>query len=252
MARPLRAGGATGVCLLLTLIGLLLPTAQGCHYPPAVHTYDYVTDYERMSDGCDPLLSLVYVPEPVSFKDCREVVIGDIGVGEAWVDSPDEAVGYATLFRVALRNKLARLGRFETVSLDKEDADPANKPPPGTILVEGKLTMFDMGSGFLRYVSYFLWFVQSGATDFQVEGRVRDAATGKLLVEFADRRRYLCNTPFGPNPHNFERGYAMKVTVADAAQCLARFIAAGRYGLPAVSAASPPPQTLLDVAEGIQ
>jgi hypothetical protein len=233
----------------LLLLAALALGAQGCHYPAAVHTYECVTDYARMSGSYDPLLSLVYVPEATSFKDCRRITVGDVQVGQAWVDSPEEAAGYATFFRAVLRRELVKLGKFDFVSLDKDEGHLAGPPQAGSLLVEGKITKFDMGSGFWRYVSYFLWFLQSGATDFQVEGRITQADTGKLLVEFADRRRHLCNTPFGPNPHNFDKGYAMKVTVTETARCLARFIEMGCDQLPAVYAETPAGQVVTAAAQ---
>jgi len=241
-----RAGARLRFLLLLAVLCL---GAQGCHYPPVVHTYEYVTDYERMSDSYDPLVSLIYVPEPLSFKDCRRILVGQVQVGQVWVDTPEEAAGYATFFRAVLRRELVKLNKFDFVGLDNGEGGQQDRDEPGTLLVEGKITKFDMGSGFWRYVSYFLWFLQSGATDFQIEGRITEADTGKLLVEFADRRRHLCNTPFGPNPHNFDKGYAMKVTATETARCLAQFIEMGCDQLPAVRADAPAPETLTAVAQ---
>jgi hypothetical protein len=227
------------VAVHLGVLALLVFGAQGCHYPPAVHTYEYLTDYERMSAAYDPLLSLVYVPQATTFRSCPGIIIGDIGIGDAWVDSPEEALGYATFFRVVLRNELLKLGRVGFVSLDKDEGDLKGHAREGTLLVEGRITKFDMGSGLLRYLSYFLWFVEAGATDFQIEGRITDAATGKLVLEFVDRRRHLCNTPFGPNLHNFDKGYAMNVTTTESARCIAGFIDMGFGELPGVSAEVP-------------
>ena len=98
--------------------------------------------------------------------------------------------------------------------------------------VEGMITALDTGSGLMRYLSFFLWFLQSGATDFQIEGRITEAKSGRLVAEFVDRRRHLCNTPFGPNPHNFDDGYAMKITARATAECLAEFIQEGCESLP--------------------
>ena len=231
------------------LAAVLVCGAAGCQYPAAIHTYDYVTNYERMSGSYDPVLSLVYVPEPVALKNCRSAVIGPIGVGQAWVDAPEEAASYATFFRIVLRNRLARLGKFESVSLESQ-ADgsvPAGTGP--TLMIEGKITKFSMGSGFWRYASHFLLFVQWGATDIQIEGRITDARTGRLLVEFADRRRHMCNTPFGPNPRTTDNLYAMRVTVTETATCLARFIAEGWDNLPKVGTEAPPEKAAADVSD---
>jgi len=241
MAEPFRASVASASCLLIVSAALAL-AAQGCRYPQAVHTYEYVTDYERMSADYDSTarISLVYVPQDTSFNDSKGIVVGDVTVGKVWVDTPDQAKGYAAFFRVVLRNELLKLKKFDFVSLEKGDGGSSNLPPR-TLLLEGEITKFDMGSGFLRYLDYFLWFVQAGATDLQVEGRITDAATGKLLVEFVDRRRHLCNTPFGPNPRNLHEGYGMKVTAAETALCLAKFIEMGWDKLPATPSGSASP-----------
>jgi hypothetical protein len=239
MAEPLKASTADRLRVVMILAALAFG-APGCHYPQAVHTYEYVTDYERMSPAYDPDVSLVYVPQETSFRDCKGIIIGDVKVGSAWVDSPDQAKRYATFFRVVLRNELLKLKKFDFVSLDKDEGGPTGDPQGRTLLLEGQITKFDMGSGLLRYLDYFLWFLQAGATDLQVEGRITEAATGKLLVEFVDRRRHLCNTPFGPNPRNFREGYAMKVTTAETAQCLARFIGGGWERLPVVQSGAAP------------
>lgn len=225
---------AARLCLCIPLVAFFLFLA-GCSYPPAIHTYEYVTAYDRMSDSYDPILSLVYVPRPTAFSNYLGVVIGDVRVGDIWVESPQEALGYATFLRVALRSELTKLKKFAFVSLDKDGKVLGEQLRAHALLVEGMITKFDRGSGLKRYLSYFLWFLQSGATDLQFEGRITDAATGRLIVEFVDRRRNLCNTPFGPNPNNFKRGYAMKVTARDMALCLAKFIDMGYERLPAVS-----------------
>ncbi|MHC4788454.1 MAG: hypothetical protein ACYS8K_04515 [Planctomycetota bacterium] len=221
---------------LVSAFALLLLALPGCSYPPAIHTHEYLTSYERMSDGFDPLLSLVYVPRADAFSRYNGVIIGDIGIGETWVEAPAEARGFTTFLRICLRSKLIKLKKFDFVTLDKKGDWLEPQDLDETLLLEGKITKFDMGSGFLRYFSYFLVVAQLGATDLQFEGRISEASTGRLLMEFADRRRQLCNTPFGPNPHNFQRGYAMRVTAMDVAQCLVHFIDISYESLPAVNA----------------
>jgi hypothetical protein len=89
------------------------------------------------------------------------------------------------------------------------------------LLVEGKVTVFDMGNGWVRYFAGLL-FLGLGATDFQVEGRVTNYGTGELVMEFVDRRRHLANTPFGPNLKNLsDHTFAMKITELYSARSLA-------------------------------
>lgn len=220
------------------LAGFLLVVLAGCRCPRAVHTYEYLSDYSEMVAEYEPLVSLVRVPEQTDLSAYRGVVIGPIEVGEEWVESRPEAISYATFMRVVLRNELAKLERFQFVEFDSL-SDDADETLAGALRIDGKITKFDMGSGFMRYMSYFLWFLQSGATDLQIEGRITEADTGDVLVEFADRRRHLGNTPYGPNPANFRHGFAMHVTAKQAATCLARFIDAACEGLPATSAPEP-------------
>jgi hypothetical protein len=231
-----------GVRLLpaLALAAAAILVLPGCASPRAMKTYEYVATYERMSDCYEPLLSLVYVPRRIRLKDYRGIVIGDFRVGRHWIDAPEEAQGYAQFFRVALRRELIKRNRFQFVSMDTDDpqiSDGGGKKD--VLLVEGMITGLNEGSGLMRYLSFFLWFLQSGATDFQVEGRITEASSGRLVAEFVDRRRHLCNTPFGPNPHTFDSKYAMNLTAHTTAECLADFIDKGCDGLPAADAYTP-------------
>ena len=225
-----------GALVLLALLGL---ASSGCSSPPAIKTYEYVATYERMTSRFDPLLSLVYVPETRRLGDYDGIIIGQFGVGKEWVESPEQAAGYATLFRILLRRELLKLDKFGFVSLAHDPSSESQDALGKALVVEGKITRFDTGSGLMRYFSYFLWFLQGGATDLQIEGRITEAQTGRLVAEFVDRRRHLCNTPFGPNPHTFKAGYAMRVTAHESAKCLARFIDLGFEELPAAAAGLP-------------
>lgn len=218
------------------VLAALVLAVPGCGYPRAVRTYEYVASYDRMSDQYEPLLSLVYVPQATALSQYGGIIVGDVQVGEVWVESPEEAAGYATFFRVALTNELLKLNTFDLVSLDKDCEELRTGSRSDILLVEGKITRFHMGSGLMRYLSYFLWFLQSGATDLQIEGRISEAVSRRLVAEFVDRRRHLGNTPFGPNPRNFRRGYTMNLTVKEMAQGLAKFIELGYQELPGVLA----------------
>ncbi|NLW50392.1 MAG: hypothetical protein GXY85_06055 [Candidatus Brocadiaceae bacterium] len=230
-------GKSTRLLRILLLAAVPLSVAFGCHYPQALRTYEYVVTHERMSAAHEPLLSLVYVPRSVNLRDYRGIVIGEVGVGRHWVETPDAARQYAQLFRVLLRRELLEQNRFHFVSMDPDD--PRIDAVPGkndVLLFEGMITRLDEGSGVLRYLSFFLWFLQAGATDLQIEGRILEAESGRLVVEFVDRRRHLCNTPFGPNPKTIRDGYAMHVTAHLTAEALAEFIARGWNGLPVARA----------------
>jgi hypothetical protein len=185
-----------------------------------------------MEDSYDPLVSLVYVPEDTAFSHYDGVIIGCVDVGEKLVSSRSEAERYGTLFRIVLSNQLANLQKFNFVELNCE-AQPGPGMPENTLLFQGRVTKFDSGSGLKRYLSYFVFLFQSGATDFQVEGRFLEGRTGRVVLELADRRRHLCNTPFGPNPRTLDEGFAMGVTARETATCLARFVDTQYGALPA-------------------
>lgn len=222
--------------LVVAFAVALVGVTGGCSYPKAVPTYEFVTAYDRMDDAYEPLLSLVYVARPTALSCYRGLIVGPVEVGEQWVESPAEARGYATFLRVVLRRELSALGKFDFVSLES-DPETDGAPSAGALLVEGKITKFDTGSGTMRYFSYFLPFLQAGATDLQIEGRITEADTGRLVLEFVDRRRHLCNTPYGPNPSSFNDGFAMRVTARETARCLARFLEMGLEQMPPVALA---------------
>jgi len=204
----------------LVLVALLLVTCVGCASPPAPeHTFDFISDYARMTDAHDPALSLVYLPEPAKLSRYRSIIISDFTVGEHVLKDRKAADSYALLFRMLVKIAVTKSGSFEHVALEAPvDADqPACR-------IEGMITKFKRGSGWSRYFGGLL-FLGTGATDLQVEGRLVDATTGAVIMEFADRRRHLGNTPWGPNPRNLKDGdFAMNVTAKLTADGLAFFL----------------------------
>ena len=199
----------------------------GCSYPKAVHTFEYLTRYERMTDRYDPLVSLVYLPDGVELAPYRAMILEEVTVGKRWVESPEEAESYATFFRYVLRDELNKVEGVELATLDADLLERLSGEIP-VLRLEGKITRFYLGSGWQRF------FLSRGASDLQFEGRLTDARTGRLLMEFADRRRHLGNTPFGPYYRTFSHEFVMKVTMRETAECLARFVQQLYPGLPAV------------------
>lgn len=218
-AAPKRFGPLLFLCVAVA-------AASGCSYPPALHTYAFLLDYERMSDRCDPLVSLVYAPGEKTLENYRIFFIDEITVAEQGIESQETAEKFALRFRYLLRNKLMKSGKFDLVTLEAADLAGQGAGMPAARL-EGMVTRFDMGSGWRRY------FFSQGATDFQIEGRLTDAASGDLIMEFADRRRELGNS-FGPSPKTFDKVLVMKVTVTKTVDCLVKFLSEVAYrGLPA-------------------
>ncbi len=234
MRRPGRISVARAPAILLAGLVLCL-LVQGCSPPEVVPTYEYVTDYERMEDCYEPLLSLAYVPHETDLSCYDGVIVGQVTVGEHWIEQRPQALAYAVLLRVLLQRELEAGQEFAAVASERQSREYLNCPGRW-LRLEGMVTGCASGSGLMRYLSYYLLFLQSGATDFQVEGRILDDGTGELLVEFADRRRGLYNTPWGPNPKTLRDKFAMTATVRDTARAIAAFLHQARQGLPATAA----------------
>ncbi len=193
----------------------------GCSPPKAIETFEYHLNYDRMSEEYDPPVSLVKINPEAHLRMYKNVVVGKFEVGEGWVKDTEKASHLAgTYFRQVLARELLESGSFY-VSLDPEFT--AETP---TAVFEGKLTVFDPGSGSGRFLSYVFFFLQSvSAVDLQVEGRIRDARTEEVLVDFADRRKFLGHTPWGPTPNTLNDDWAMKQTCILTARALANLLA---------------------------
>ncbi len=208
---------------------VMLAGVAGCSFPQPVPSYEVITQYDRMSDKYEPMVSLVYSPLPLDLKDYRGVIVGPVKLGATWIQSEEDAARYATYYRVCLLKELTALKTFEKVTFEDDPRDWGGSLQ-GVLRIDTTITRFYMGSGVLRYFSYFLFFLPSGATDLQIEGHITRADTGGLVCEFADRRRELGNTPWGPNPRNFHRTFAMTVTAAKTAAAFAAFVSTARNG----------------------
>ncbi|MCD6415384.1 MAG: hypothetical protein J7M08_01635 [Planctomycetes bacterium] len=217
----------------VSLLAAMLLLASGCNIPRPIKTYEYITNYERMTDRYEPLVSLVYVPEDLRLAYYDAIMVGDFDPGDYLGANRDKALGYAALFRVVLRRELRKLQCFDVTVLDGRDLPDQ----PGDVLrISGKLTRFKTGSGLGRYLSGLLPFLQCGATDFQVEGRIVDERSHAVLMEFVDRRRGIYNTPFGPNPHTLRERFAITLTVKDTAASIVAFLRRQSDFLPATTA----------------
>ncbi len=181
----------------------------GCTTPSVVTTYEYHHRYDRMSDRYDPPVSLVHIEPGADLGAYQVIVVGEFTVGREWVNDPEKASHYGnTYLRQVLAKELLESGHFY-VSLD-----PFFRPALPTAVLEGKITVFDTGSGLSRFLSPYLFFIQSAsAVDLQLEGRLRDAHSGDILLEFADRRQFLGRTPWGPTLKTFNDDWSMKQTI---------------------------------------
>ncbi|MFP4176125.1 MAG: hypothetical protein ACOCR1_00220 [Planctomycetota bacterium] len=209
-------------------MGLMILLMAGCAtHPRPEHTYDYVERYDRMSEELDPILSLVYFPEDASLLHYDNVIIGNMTVGENWIEDEELAQRYATYMRIVLAQALEKEDAFERVTLD-----PTEDFEGPTMRIEGMYTLFDPGSGTARFFSFFVPFLQkSGATDLQLEARIYDIESGNLLMELVDRRRHLGHTPWLPNVGAFSDQFVMKHTVWETAHSIAAVLQQTAEGL---------------------
>ncbi len=209
----------------ILILGLFLSLQWGCNsYPEPTKTYEYVEQYGRMSDAMDPVISLIYSPADVNFSRYKGCIVGNIAVGEEWVDHPAVAQRYANYFRQLLVSELRETNQFKKVTKNSDET-----VPHPALRIEGMCTVFETGSGTQRFFSYFLPFLQKGgATDFQLEGRIYNIDTGRIAMEFVDRRRHLGNTPWLPNPSTFSDQFVMKHTLLETAHSLARVLASAQ------------------------
>ena len=219
-----RLTSAASLCLPGTLAALVL--MLGCSYPKAIDTYEFLDQYDHMTDRFDPVISLVYLDPAADISRYRNFIVGNVAVGRHWVEDQKAAQSYATLFRNLMARELVEANRFDYVILD-----PSFRHRSPMLRMEAMVTIFDTGSGVCRFFSYFLFPLQKpGATDLQIEGRLYDTATGEVVMEFVDRRRHLGNTPWGPTPATFRDEFVMKQTVLETARALALFISRAHEG----------------------
>jgi len=225
-------------CPFLAALTACLVVLAGCgSYPKAVHTYEYLLNYDRMSEENDPLVSLVYLPDPHAFKHCAGITVGEITMGEGAAAACEDPDRYTMLMRALLVIRLTDCERFDTVGLDTGEPRPPHGERP-LYRLEGMITRFNHGSGWRRYWSWFV-FASGGATDVQFEGCIRNVDSGELVMEFADRRRFVGHTPWGPDPRTNGGEFAMNMTMQQMAAGFAHFIETAHDGLVVTTATTP-------------
>jgi len=214
------------ICLFLAGI------SAGCMSPRARvdKTYEYHHRYDDMTDRYDPPISLVRVNSDFELSSYTHLVIGEFTAGGDGIYDLETANHYAgTYFRQVMAGeftrKLFERELFGTPLFYKVELDPDFRSDSHTAVIEGKFTIFDPGSPGPRYLSAYLFFLQPiAAVDLQVEGRIRDANCGTTILEFADRRRFLGHTPWGPSHKTLNEEWAKKQTCLLTARSLVNLV----------------------------
>jgi hypothetical protein len=211
--------------VVLPVIAVLAAMSVGCGgVPKPRRTYSEVVDYERMTNEYDPLVSLVYSDGKHKLNEYDTLYLVDFVVDDTdYVTDRQEAGAYARRLRLTLRNLLSDRDLFENVTVSDRYW---NSRKPGLLMMFATISVYDKGSGWSRF---FFW---SGATDFQIECKFIDAATGDTVMELVDRRRHLGNTPFGPNIDTVKDHYVMKLTMKQTLVCMTEFLKKAYDGLP--------------------
>ena len=197
----------------------------GCgSVPKPVRTYGQVVNYDRMTNEYDPKVSLVYSSGEHTLDEYQTLYIDNFQVQSGdLVKKYKEARLYGLRLRYTLKEEISERNVFQTVSVNEQYR---NTDRSGVLRMEPEITIYNKGSGWQRF---FFW---TGATDFQIECRLVDAATGDVVMELVDRRRFLAHTPWGPNPDTFYDDYVMRLTLKETAVCLADFLKNAQDGLP--------------------
>ncbi len=218
---------ATRKALALLCLTVAVLAATGCgSVPKPKHTYGNVVDYERMTDHYDPMVSLVYSSGEHTLDEYHTLYIDGFEVQRGdLVEDYKKARHEGLRLRYTIIDELRqREDVFRTVTADDRYA---SIDKPGLLVMKPKITVYETGSGWKRY-----FYMSSGASDFQFECKLVDAATGETVMELVDRRRFLGNTPWGPNPDALEDQFVMDLTLKQTAVSLANFLQKAYHGLP--------------------
>lgn len=180
----------------LIILGLLL-AAAGCRTYPT-----YFAGHAPLATGTRLGLDQAYIaPDAtaaltshtllVQVVDMRQSVRPEISK----VGAKTDLAAFRPKWEEVLANVMWRARIFSDVSVPS-DLPPIKNPD---LRLDVALTGWDEGSGWLRYffgiLSTPLRAVGTGPTRVQWEGRLSDARTGAVLIEFADARIH----PGGPS-----------------------------------------------------
>lgn len=223
---------ATRKALALMCMATAAVMAAGCgSVPKPKRTYGNVVDYDRMTNHYDPMVSLVYSSGDHTLNEYDTLYIDSCQVEDSdLVKDYNEARQYGLWLRYTIVEAIRN--REDTFRRVTADSRFRSRREDGLLVMKPKITVYDKGSGWKRYL---LW---SGASDLQVECKLVDAASGEVVMELVDRRRFVANTPWGPNPDTIDDNWVMELTLKETAEGLANFFKEAYDGLPGPRRAS--------------
>jgi hypothetical protein len=108
-------------------------------------------------------------------------------------------------------------GAFKKVVLDPQYLNVA-QPDEKILVMDAVITRLEAGNGPARLV------FQLGATDFQIEGKLYDAKTGRTALEFVERSREIDRDPSNPTAKTLSADYTLKRTIRKVATSVSRLL----------------------------
>lgn len=204
MSKGRMMGVVAGVLALMIGLGM---TGCGTHNVATMKTYELVTNYDRMTSVYEPKVSLVYVAPDARLDAYKTIVIKPVEVSGVWVQDGEQAELFRPYVEQKLKDALLGTKTFDRVVMDPEYLRLASHREK-IVVLEAVITRLDRGNGTARY------FLQLGATDFQIEGRLVDAWSGETVMEFAERRRELGEKPWDPSVKAFDNEFTLKRTIS--------------------------------------
>lgn len=136
----------------------------------------------------------VYFAKGFLLADYPVLHFAGVRIGQDAEKGYERQSHYRKFFADQILHHLRLLRRFQVVTQGPDE------PGRGKVArLDVWISDLDEGSGAMRYMVGF----ESGSVDVQVEGRVVDAKTEEVVLEFADRRREAGNPNSGLNPTVF-------------------------------------------------
>jgi len=182
------------ICIAL----LCLATLVGCGGPYVMST-GVLPNYARLHDNTDmsdvPGHARSYSASDFLLSDYDVLYVSKVQHGGRVKTPPEDFEHYGEFLVDRMLNGLRKLNKFDILTTDAQFLDSKRYGDLRVVTLEMFITHLSEGSGMLRY---FVGF-DAGRVDVQIEGRVVDAQTGRVLMEFADRRRFAGVTSSGFN-----------------------------------------------------